>query len=91
MDLHATPLKGIVQTPEKGFFYLLPLQDLSALQTLKGHLTCAIDVLSNPEGSGAEQRLDAIHTLNSLVAALSIHDSDHYEAMDVALDESIHL
>lgn len=62
-------------------FYLLPIQDLSTLQELKGHLTTAIDVLSNPEEQSMEHRLDTICSLNSFVAALSIHDGDHYEAM----------
>ena len=70
-------------------FYLLPIQGLSALQELKGHLTTAIDVLSNPEEKSAEHRLDAIRTLNSFVAALSIHDGDHYEAMDTAFKDVI--
>lgn len=57
------------------------------MQELKGHLTTAIDVLSNPEEQSAELRLDAIRTLNSFVAALSIHDGDHYEAMDTAFKD----
>ena len=36
-----------------------------------------------------EHRLDAIRTLNSFVAALSLHDGDHYEAMDTAFEEVI--
>ena len=49
----------------------------------------AYDVLSNPEERSAEHRLDAIRTLNSFVAALSLHDGDHYEAMDTAFEEVI--
>lgn len=66
---------------------MLPIQDLSTLQELKGHLTTAIDVLNNPEKQSAEHRLNAIRTLNSFVAALSLHDGDHYEAMDMAFEE----
>lgn len=29
---------------------------------------------------------DAVRTLNSLVAALSVHDDDHYSAFDSALE-----
>lgn len=90
MELQATALQGIVKSSGKEeLFYLLPIQDLSALQELRGHLTTAIDVLSNPEGQSAEHRLDAIRTLNSLVAALSLHDGDHYEAMDTAFKDVI--
>ena len=46
MDLQSTPLKGIVRSSEDGLFYLFPIQSLSTLQEMKGHLTCAIDVLS---------------------------------------------
>ena len=88
MKLQATALQGIVKSSGKEeLFYLLPIQDLSALQELRGHLTTAIDVLSNPEGQSAEHRLDAIRTLNSLVAALSLHDGDHYEAMDTVFED----
>ena len=86
MELQSTALQGIVKSSDGDeLFYLLPIQDLSTLQELKGHLTTAIDVLSNPEEKSAEHRLDAIRTLNSFVAALSIHDGDHYEAMDTGL------
>ena len=85
MELQATPLEGIVRSSDGELFYLFPIQDVSTLQTVRGHLTCAIDVLSNQEESSPEQRLEAIHTLNSLVAALSVHDGDHYEAMNSAL------
>lgn len=87
MELHSTPLKGIVSTPDAELFYLFPVQDLSALQMMKGHLTCAIDTLSNLEECEMEQRLDAIRTLNSIVAALSVHDGEHYNAMDIALKD----
>ena len=33
--------------------------------------------------------LDAIRTLNSFVAALSVNDGDHYEAMDTAFADTI--
>lgn len=85
MELQATPLEGIVRSSEGELFYLFPIQDISTLQTMKGHLACAIDVLSNLEESSVEQRLDAVRTLNSLVAALSVHDGDHYEAINSAL------
>ena len=62
---------------------------MSALQELKGHLTTAIDVLSNLEGQSVEYRLDAIRTLNSFVAAFSLNDGDHYEAMDMAFEDVI--
>lgn len=88
MELQSTALQGIVKSSNGDeLFYLLPIQDLSTLQELKGHLTTAIDVLSNPEEQSAEHRLDAIRTLNSFVAALSIHDGDHYEAMDTAFKD----
>ena len=85
MELQATPLKGIVRSSEEELFYLFPIRDVSTLQQTKAHLTCAIDVLSHPEESSPEQRLEAVRTLNSLVAALSMHDCDHYETMDSAL------
>ena len=71
---------------DEGLFYLFPIQDVSTLQQAKAHLTCAIDVLSHPEECSPEQRLDAVRTLNSLVAALSVHDDDHYSAFDSALE-----
>lgn len=54
MDLQSTPLKGVVRSSEDGLFYLFPIQSLSTLQEMKGHLTCAIDVLSNPDESDVE-------------------------------------
>ena len=90
MKLQATALQGIVKSlGSNELFYLLPIQDLSTLQELKGHLTTAIDVLSNIEEQRTEHRLDAIRTSNSFVAALSLHDGDHYEAMDTAFEEVI--
>lgn len=86
MELQATALKGIVRSSDEGLFYLFPIQDVSTLQQTKAHLTCAIDVLSHPEECSPEQRLDAVRTLNSLVAALSVHDDDHYSAFDSALE-----
>ena len=86
MELQATALKGIVRSSDEGLFYLFPIQDVSTLQQTKTHLTCAIDVLSHPEECLPEQRLDAVRTLNSLVAALSVHDDDHYSAFDSALE-----
>ena len=81
MDLQSTLLKGVVRSSEDGLFYLFPIQSLSTLQEMKGHLTCAIDVLSNPDESDVEKRLDAVRTLNSLVAALSVNDGDHYDVI----------
>ena len=89
MELHSTALQGIVKSSGDELFYLLPIQDLSALQELRGHLATAIDVLSNLEEQSTEHRLDAVRTLNSLVAALSLHDGDHYEAMDTAFKDVI--
>ena len=90
MELQSTALQGIVKSSNRDeLFYLLPIQDLPALQELKGHLTTAIDVLSNLEEQSAEHRLDAIRTLNSFVAALSLNDGDHYEAMDTAFKDVI--
>lgn len=86
MELQATPLKGIVRSSDEELFYLFPIQDMFTLQQMKAHLTCAIDVLSQPEESSPEQRLEAMRTLNCLVAALSVHDSDHYSAIDSALE-----
>ena len=80
-------LKGIVRSSEDGLFYLFPIQSLSTLQEMKGHLTCAIDVLSNPDENDTEKRLDAVRTLNSLVAALSVNDGDYYDAIDIAFEE----
>ena len=85
MELQAMPLEGIVRSLDGELFYLFPIQDVSTLQQTKAHLTCAIDVLSHLEESSPEQRLEAVRTLNSLVAALSVHDGDHYEAMNSAL------
>lgn len=85
MDLQSTSLKGIVRSSEDELFYLLPIQSLSTLQEMKGHITCAIDVLSNLDESNAEKRLDAVRTLNSLVAALSMNDGDHCDAVSMAL------
>lgn len=87
MDLQSTSLKGIVRSSEDELFYLLPIQSLSTLQEMKGHITCAIDVLSNLDESNAEKRLDAIRTLNSLVAALSMNDVDHCDAVSMALEK----
>ena len=84
MDLQSTPLKGVVRSSEDGLFYLFPIQSLSTLQEMKGHLTCAIDVLSNPDESDVEKRLDAVRTLNSLVA---VNDGDHYDVIDTAFEE----
>ena len=67
MDLQSTPLKGIVRSSEDGLFYLFPIQSLSTLQEMKGHLTCAIDVLSNPDENDTEKRLDGKYSINSLV------------------------
>ena len=90
MELQSTALQGIVKSSNGDeLFYLLPIQDLSALQELKGHPTTAIDVLSNLEEQSAEHRLDAIRTLNSFVAALSLNDGDHYEAMDTAFKDVV--
>jgi len=85
MDLQSTLLKGVVRSSEDGLFYLFPIQSLSTLQEMKGHLTCAIDVLSNPDESDVEKRLDAVR--NSLVAALSVNDGDHYDVIDTAFEE----
>ena len=71
MELQATPLEGIVRSSDGTLFYLFPIQDVSTLQTVRGHLACAIDVL------------------NSLVAALSVHDGDHYSAIDSALEGGV--
>jgi len=88
MELQSTALQGIVKSSDGDeLFYLLPIQDLSTLQELKGHLTTAIDVLSNLEEQSMEHRLDAIRTLNSFMATLSIHDDDHYEVMDIAFKD----
>ena len=57
MELQSTALQGIVKSSnEDELFYLLPIQDLSALQELKGHLTTAIDVLSNPKEKSMEHK-----------------------------------
>ena len=71
MELQATPLKGIVRSSDEELFYLFPIQDVSALQQMKAHLTCAIDVLSHPEESSTEQRLEAVRTLNSMMATIT--------------------
>ena len=90
MELQSTALQGIVKSSNGDeLFYLLPIQDLSILQELKGHLTMAIDVLSNLKEQSIEHRLDAVCTLNSFVATLSVHDDDHYEAMDLSLNDVI--
>ena len=48
MDLQSTPLKGIVRSSEDGLFYLFPIQSLSTLQEMKGHLTCACLLYTSP-------------------------------------------
>lgn len=90
MELQAIALQAIVKSfGSNDLFCLLPIQDLSALQELKGHLTMAIDILSNIEEQSTEHRLDTIRSLNSFVAALSLHDGDHYETIDMAFEEVI--
>ena len=54
MELQATPLEGIVRSSDGTLFYLFPIQDVSTLQTVRGHLACAIDVLSNLEEGSVE-------------------------------------
>lgn len=67
MELQSTALQGIVKSSHRnGLFYLLPIQNLSTLQDLKGHLTTSIDVLSNLEEQSMEHRLDAACTLKQL-------------------------
>ena len=64
MELQATALQGIVKSlGSNELFYLLPIQDLSALQELKGYLTTAIDVLSNLDRKST--RLNSSHNRES--------------------------
>jgi hypothetical protein len=50
---------------------------------LKGEDEAAVRLLEND----TEKRLDAVRTLNSLVAALSVNDGDYYDAIDIAFEE----
>ena len=85
--LHETPLQGIVGTEKELLFYLLPIEKVSDLVKLRGDLSAAIDLISKTGSS--EEGTSAINTLNGLLAGLMKYDSDHYEAMDVALADAM--
>lgn len=85
--LHETPLQGIVGTDKGEQFYLLPIEKVSDLVKLRGDLSAAIDLIS--KSGSSEEGTSAINTLNGLLAGLMKYDSDHYEAMDVALADAM--
>lgn len=82
-QLHETPLQGIVGMDKGELFYLLPIERVSDLVKLRGDLSTAINLISKNESS--EEAINAINTLNRLLAGLMKYDNDHYEAMDIAL------
>ncbi|WP_195570890.1 hypothetical protein [Bacteroides nordii] len=86
-QLHETPLQGIVGTEKGELFYLLQIEKVSDLVKLRGDLSTAIDLISKSEGS--EKGVGAINTLNRLLTGLMQYDRDHYEAMDVALTDTM--
>ena len=55
--------------------------------SILGDLSAAIDLISKTGSS--EEGTSAINTLNGLLAGLMKYDSDHYEAMDVALADAM--
>lgn len=86
-QLLSTPLQGIMGTDKGELFYLLQIQKVSDLVKLRTDLNTAISVLSQNEHS--QKNDSAINMLNNLMAGLMQYDSDHYEAMDTALDEAL--
>lgn len=86
-QLNATPLQGIVGTDNGELFYLLQIEKVSDLVKLREDLSTAIDLISKC-GSSRES-INAISTLNKLLAGLMKYDSDHYEAMDSALADAM--
>lgn len=86
-QLHETPLQGIVGTEKGELFYLLQIEKVSDLVKLRGDLSTAIDLISKSEGS--EKGVGTINTLNRLLTGLMQYDGDHYEAMDVALTDTM--
>lgn len=82
-----TPLQGIVETDKGELFYLLQIEKVSDLVKLRGDLSTAIDLIS--KYGSAEESINAINTLNRLLAGLMKYDSDHYEAMDIALADTM--
>lgn len=86
-QLKETPLQGIVGTDTGELFYLLEIEKVSDLVKLRGDLSTAIDLISKC-GSSRES-MNAIGTLNKLLAGLMKYDNDHYEAMDSALADAM--
>lgn len=86
-QLKETPLQGIVGTDKGELFYLLEIEKVSDLVKLRGDLSTAIDLISKC-GSSRES-MNAIGTLNKLLAGLMKYDNDHYEAMDSALADAM--
>lgn len=85
--LRPTPLQGIVETENGELFYLLQIGKVSDIVKLRMDLNVAIDALSKNEHSPKES--SAINTLNKLMAGLMQYDSDHYEAIDTALEDAL--
>ena len=86
-QLKETPLQGIVGTDKGELFYLLEIEKVSDLVKLRGDLSTAIDLISKCGSS--RERMNAIGTLNKLLAGLMKYDNDHYEAMDSALADAM--
>ncbi len=86
-QLKETPLQGIVGTDKGELFYLLEIEKVSDLVKLRGDLSTTIDLISKC-GSSRES-MNAIGTLNKLLAGLMKYDNDHYEAMDSALADAM--
>lgn len=87
--LNETPLQGIVGTDKGELFYLLEIEKVSDLVKLRGDLSIAINLISKFGSSDSEESINAINTLNRLLAGLMKYDNDHYEAMDSALADAM--
>lgn len=86
-QLLSTPLQGIMGTDTGELFYLLQIEKVSDLVKLRMDLNTAIGVLSQNEKSLNDSSV--INTLNKLMAGLMQYDSDHYQAMDTALEDAL--
>lgn len=86
-QLLSTPLQGIMRTNTGELFYLLQIEKVSDLVKLRMDLNTAIGVLSQNEKSLNDSSV--INTLNKLMAGLMQYDSDHYQAMDTALEDAL--
>ena len=68
----------LLLTPYSGFI------NIAGIERTSGYGDRCIELSGRKK---CEHRLDGIRTLNSFVAALSIHDGNHYEAMDTAFKD----